>query len=102
MEDRASVLWLTRDLIALRRDVGGPTQEPYGAVTAPEGVWAWDRGPRWRVVINLSDALARVEVPDGRIAIHTARYWDGRVVHGPLDLGGWQGIVVDRDGGGPD
>ena len=99
-DDRASVLWLTRDLIALRREVGGPTQESYEPVSAPEGVWAWDRGARWRVVINLSDAPTRVEAPEGRIAIHTTRDWDGRSVGGRLDLGAWQGIVVDRDGGG--
>ncbi len=99
-DDRASVLWLTRDLIALRREVGGPTQESYEPVSAPEGVWAWDRGARWRVVINLSDAPTRVEAPEGRIAIHTTRDWDGRSVGGRLDLGAWQGIVVDRGGGG--
>ena len=98
--DRMSVLWLTRDLIALRREVGGPTEEPYEPVKAPEGVWAWDRGPRWRVLVNLSEAPARVEAPEGRIAIHTTREWDGGSVGGNLDLGAWQGIVVDRAGGG--
>jgi hypothetical protein len=54
------------------------------------------------VVINLSDAPATVETPEGRVAIHTTREWDDRSVHGAVKVGAWQGFVVDRDArGGP-
>jgi len=94
-DDPRSVLRLTRDLIALRRSSQELTRGAYEAVDAPDGVWAWARGERWRITVNLSDNPAEVEAPPGWVALHTTREWDDRPTNGSLELSAWQGIVID-------
>ncbi|MGI8708013.1 MAG: alpha-amylase family glycosyl hydrolase [Actinomycetota bacterium] len=94
-EDPTSVLRLTRDLIALRREAQELTRGSYDPVDAPDGLWAWARGGRWRILVNLSDNDAVVDAPPGRVVLHTTREWDDRPTNGSLELGAWQGIVID-------
>ena len=42
--DRGSQLWLTRDLIALRREEEALRTGAYAALETPAGAWAWRRG----------------------------------------------------------
>jgi alpha-glucosidase len=94
--DPESMLMLCRDLIALRRaepDLSGGSYEP---LPAPEGMWAFKRGERFAVVLNLSDAAGVVDLgAEGRIRIGTRRSRDGEEVAGPLEIGPWEAAVVE-------
>jgi alpha-glucosidase len=92
--DPASVLHLVRDLIALRRaddalHAGGCTP-----VDAPDGAWAYRRGERAAVALNLSDDPVTVPGIGGRVAIGTDRARDGEALEGSVALGPWEGVVA--------
>src|SRR5207244_1547477 len=59
--DPRSVLHLCRDLIALRRESPDLRQGCYTTLPAPEGLWAWRRGPGTAVAVNLSDVPGTVD-----------------------------------------
>src|ERR671923_1053177 len=59
--DRGSVLHLVRDLIALRRVRDDLRCGSYERLQAPEGAWAWRRGQRFAVALNLSGAAVAVD-----------------------------------------
>jgi alpha-glucosidase len=93
--DAGSQLHLTRDLIALRRAQPDLRGGDYETLSAPAGAWAWRRGERHVVALNLSDSEVTVEGVSGRVAIATDRARDGEAVDGALTLGAWQGAVVE-------
>ena len=93
-EDHESMLHLTRDLIALRREVPGLHSGRYVLHHADDSVWAWRRGDRMLAAINLSDSPQVVPRVDGEIAISTDRSRDRERVEGGLTLAPWQGAVV--------
>jgi alpha-glucosidase len=94
-EDPASTLHLVRDLIALRRRTPDLTAGAYATIDAPGGAWAYRRGDGFTVAVNLSDAAVAVPVGDGRVAIGTERGRDGEAVTGSVELGPWEGVVVE-------
>jgi alpha-glucosidase len=94
--DPGSTLHLVRDLIALRRSSTDLTAGSYETLPAPDGVWAWLRGDRFGVAVNLSDADVTVAGLAGRVAVGTDRARDGEAVGDALALGPWQGVVVER------
>ena len=94
--DPGSVLTLTRDLIALRRQHVELRAGSYSTLGAPDGVWAWTRGSRFVVVLNLSESDADLDDMTGRISIATDRARDGEALSGPLRLRAWDGVVVER------
>ena len=75
-EDDASFLAYCRALIAERRASTDLSEGDYESLPAPEGVWAFRRGERTTVAVNLSDDAAELE--------------DG------LRLAPWQGVVQRR------
>ena len=85
---------LTRDLVRLRRELGDLRDGAYASLAAPPGVWAWRRGERTVVAVNLSDREASVAGAEGAIRISTDRERDGEAVSGSLRLPPWQGAVV--------
>jgi alpha-glucosidase len=91
-EDPGSTLHLARDLIALRRERADLRDGDYETLPAPAGAWAWRRGERTHVALNLSDAPVRVEL-DGTVLIATDRARDGAEFDGTLAP--WQGVVLD-------
>ena len=58
-DDPGSMLMLCRDLIALRRSEPDLSAGDYKPLPAPDGLWAFQRGERFVVVLNLSDARRR-------------------------------------------
>jgi alpha-glucosidase len=92
--DRGSMLNLCRDLIRFRRGSSDLRRGRYTSLAAPEGVWAWRRGERTVVALNLSDGEAAVEVPGGVVVIGTDRDRDGERVDGRLELRPSEGAVV--------
>ena len=79
-EDPGSVLHLVRDLIALRRRHPELTSGSYAALPAPAGAWAWRRGERFAVALNLSDAEVALDGVRGRVALATDRARDGEEI----------------------
>jgi alpha-glucosidase len=96
-DDPASVLNFCRDVIALRRKSRDLRRGAYGPLDAPSGLWAWRRGERTVVALNLSDDAARLDDVSGTIRISTTRARDGDGARAALELGPWEGLIVERD-----
>ena len=96
-DDPSSTLHLTRDLIALRKEVEDLRTGEYSLHSGDDEVWAWRRGQSVIVALNLSDTERKVDDVEGRIAIATNRARDGETVDGQLTLGAWEAAVVLRD-----
>jgi alpha-glucosidase len=92
--DPSSVLHLARDLIALRRADDALRAGAYTALDAPAGAWAYRRGDRAWVALNLSDAAVAVRGVGGRVAIGTDRARDGEPLAGRVALAPWEGVVA--------
>jgi alpha-glucosidase len=82
-----------RDLIALRRDERELRTGAYESVRVRDGLWAFRRGERFLVALNLGDREAAVDA-GGTIAIATRRRRDGEAVDGTLTLAPGEGAVV--------
>ncbi len=92
--DPASILTLTRDLLALRRRTPDLHSGSYTTLPAPDGAWAWRRGARSVVVVNLADTDATFANVDGRVLLGTDRARDGEVIAGPIGVRGWEAVVI--------
>ena len=88
------MLRFVRDLVALRRADEDLRLGSYRSLDAPPGVWAWRRGERVTVALNLGDEAKAVEGVEGTVAISTGRDRDGERVDGRLELAPWEGVVV--------
>ena len=94
--DPDSMLVLCRDLIALRRAEPDLAGGGYETLAAPDGLWAFRRGDRLAVVVNLSEAAGSVDLgAAGRIRIGTSRARDGQAVAGSVEVGPWEAVVVE-------
>jgi alpha-glucosidase len=95
--DPDSMLSLCRDLIGLRAAVPDLRSGAYTRLAAQGGLWAWQRGERVLVALNLGDDPSSVEVPKGMVRIGTGSERGGERVEGPLALGPWEGVIVWLD-----
>jgi len=93
--DPSSILHLTRDLIALRRETPTLQTGGYASMTTPDGVWAWRRGSETVVALNLSAGDATVAGVGGTVLIGSDRRRDGQTVLGRLSLRPWESVIVD-------
>jgi alpha-glucosidase len=93
--DPGSVLHLCRDTIALRRERPELAVGPVRAMPSPDGVWAWRRGERTAVVLDLSDRPAEVSVGPATVLLHTRGGPAGETLLDPLRLGPWDGVVLE-------
>ena len=93
--DRTSILELVRDLIALRKRTPDLHSGAYATLPAPPDVWAWRRGTRTTVVVNMSDAEVDVANVGGRILVATDRDRDGERAVDPLRLHAWEAVVIE-------
>jgi alpha-glucosidase len=97
--DPDSMLALCRDLIGLRDAVPELRTGDYAAIdTTPESLWAWRRGERVVVALNLADEPASIDDVTGLLRICTRRERDGERIEGVLDLDPWEGAIVWLDG----
>jgi alpha-glucosidase len=97
--DPDSMLSLCRDLIGLRDAIPDLRSGDYATIAATSaGFWAWRRGERIVVALNLGDEPARLDDVTGIVRICTRRARDGERVDGALDLAPWEGAVVWLDG----
>jgi alpha-glucosidase len=96
--DPDSVLSLCRDLAQLRAAVPDLHAGAYETVVADGGVWAWRRGDRTVVALNLADTPASVDLPGpGAVRIGTRRARADERVDQRLELRPWEGAVVWLD-----
>ena len=80
----------------MRRSEPDLTSGGYKSLPAPDGLWAFSRGERFAVVLNLSDATGAVELgSSGRIRLSTRRERDGEAVAAAVEVGPWEGAVVE-------
>jgi alpha-glucosidase len=97
--DPGAMLSLTRDLIGLRDAIPDLRIGSYRTLPSSNGdLWAWERGERTVVAINVSDGI--VKVPDagaGTIRISTHRARDEERVDGELELAPWEAAIIWRD-----
>ena len=97
--DPDSALVLCRDLIALRRSEADLSRGDYETLPAPDGLWAFSRGERFVVVLNLSDTAGAVDIgTSGQIRLGTRRGRDGEAVAGQVEVGPWEAVVAERTG----
>jgi alpha-glucosidase len=97
--DPDSTLSLTRDLIGLRDAIPELRRGSYTTLpSSTDKVWAWQRGDRTVVAINLSDDAVTVpNVGPGMIRVGTNRSRDEERVDDSLQLTPWEGVIVWRD-----
>ena len=91
--DPHSVLELVRRAIAARRDSEDLAVGTYRSLDSPEGTWAWARGERTTVLLNMSEADATFALA-GTVTVSTDPGLEGTAVEGPLTLSAWSGAVV--------
>jgi alpha-glucosidase len=72
-DDPASALHLCRDLLALRRREPDLRAGAYERLAAPDGVWAYRRGERHVVALNLSTTPVRLDDLAGTVLLATDR-----------------------------
>jgi hypothetical protein len=94
--DSLSALALTRDLIALRRELDDLATGSYERLGSPAGTWMWRRGEGAIVALNPTDWEVELEV-SGTIRVCTDRARDGERIAGRLQLHAWEGAVVAPD-----
>ena len=94
--DPSSILHLCRDLIALRRERKDLHAGTYRTRSSPEATWVYTRGQKTVVALNLSDDEVKISRLRGTIALSTGRDRDGQSFDGGLELGPWEGAVVER------
>jgi hypothetical protein len=83
-----------RDLVAFRRADDALRAGAYAPLDAPAGAWAYRRGDRVAVALNLSGEPVTVAGIRGRVAIATDRARDGEALDGQVALGPWEGVVA--------
>jgi len=95
--DPDSMLSLTRDLIGLRDALPDLRAGAYRTLPCSNAtLWAWERGDRTVVAVNLSDEPATVPDVDGEIRISTIRARDEEQVSGALHLDPWEATILVR------
>jgi glycosidase len=92
-DDPGSILTLTRDLIALRRQ-RSLLSGAYAPVATPPGVWAFRREGGAFVALNLGREPARLDSVGGVIVLGTDRSRDGEALSGGLELRAREGVVA--------
>jgi alpha-glucosidase len=93
--DPASSLHLTRDLIRLRREREELRRGAYTRIESPGGAWAYRRGERHAVALNLSAERVAIDGVAGVVLVATDRARDGEQVAGTLALGPREGAVLE-------
>jgi alpha-glucosidase len=95
--DPGSVLALCRDLIAFRREHPGFSAGDYASLPAPDGAWAWARGARHVVILNMSNAPVRLGQLEGTIRICTDRGRDHETARaGALTMSPFEALILER------
>jgi alpha-glucosidase len=93
-----SMLTLARDLIALRRDTPALQIGAYRSLPSSPGAWAWSRGDRIVVALNMTAEESVWDGVSGTVRLGSDRGRDGEPIDNTLRLRGWEAVVVERSG----
>jgi len=94
--DPGSTLNLVRELIALHRNADVRTGA-YVTVQTPDGVWAWRRGARYQVAVNLTDEPQETKDIEGTVRVGTVLERRGATWQSGSLLQPWEGVVVESE-----
>ena len=83
-------------MIAYRRRHPRFALADYRPLSAPEGMWAFGRGDRHVVVLNLSADTLALDRLAGNVVVCTDRARHGEVVGPGLETAPFEGLVVER------
>jgi alpha-glucosidase len=92
--DESSILWWCRTLIGLRRRVADLRAGPYRTLPTPPDAWAWRRGDRTVVAVNLADVPTRLELPAGTVIAGTHPDRMDEALAGSIELRPWEGVIA--------
>jgi alpha-glucosidase len=92
--DPGSVLAFTRRAIACRTASDDLVVGSYRSLPSPEGTWAFARGDRTTVVLNMSESPQDLSPLEGSVTFSTDRSREGTVVEGTLTMAPWSGAVI--------
>jgi alpha-glucosidase len=95
-DDPDSLLTLCRDVIAFRRRHRDFCLGDYAPLPAPVDVWAWARGERYAVALNMSAGEVTLPGLAGTVELCTDRRRERAVIEGPLGLAPHQGVILAR------
>jgi glycosidase len=95
-DDPGSILALCRDLIAFRRRHPSFSTGDTTSLATPEMAWAWTRGERHVVALNMSTEDLVLPDQSGTIQVCTDRSRDLEVVGAPLRLAPFEGLILER------
>ena len=95
-DDPGSILALCRDLIAFRRRHPSFSTGDTTTLATPEMAWAWTRGDRHVVALNMSTEELVLPGLSGTIQLCTDRTRDLEVVEAPLRLAPFEGLILER------
>ena len=95
-DDPGSVLVLCHDLIAFRRNHPAFCTGATASVETPEPAWAWTRGERHVVALNMSEGELVLPGLPGTIRIGTDRTREQEAVGGDLRLASFEGVILER------
>jgi alpha-glucosidase len=95
-DDPESLLSFSRELIMARRRSADLRSGAYRPVASPPGIWAWRRGSRTTVALNLSADEASIQEVDGTVTVSTSPGRKGEQLGGTASLDPWEGIVVEN------
>jgi hypothetical protein len=84
-------------VIALRRSDAELRTGAYETIPSPPQTWAWRRGERTTVALNLSGKRSRVGGVEGVVRLSTHRDRDGRQLRETAELEPWEGVVATAD-----
>jgi len=94
--DPASVLHLTRRVIAARRQSPDLGLGGYARLPSPDEVWCYRRGSTAVVALNLSGTPHDVTVPGGAtVVVGTDPARSGPLHGDTVSLGPWEGVVLE-------
>ena len=95
-DDPSSVLTLCREVIAFRRRHPEFSTGDTATLATPASVWAFTRGGRHVVVLNMSSEAHVVAIPSGTVAVCTHRSRELEVVGSDLHLTPFEGLILER------
>ena len=95
--DPGSPLHLTRDLIALRRSLADLRRGGQHTLHRDRATWAYRRGDRTTVALNLAPEPRAVPGVAGRIELSTLREREGSLVRDRLELRPQEGVIIVSD-----
>jgi alpha-glucosidase len=96
--DPGSTLHLTRDLIALRAEREELRRGAYATLATPPGAWAYRRGERLAVTLNLSPEPVTVDGLAGVVVLASDRDREREQLSGTVALGPWEALVIELAG----